>query len=288
MRVTHAGFQVHCRVHCLAISFLVCLLQTANAQQQTTIGKDFDASKGVLFEDSLPDSPHAAISPNGSVRAESEYKRIRIYSVEGNQLLHEFATSDNTTAPRFNADGTKLFAAVCRGNLGCVSTIYQWDLKTGKSTRLGECSGLVLDISTNAADDRIAAIASYGPIASMVLFDQENKWYGGEIVVFDTAKPDDKVRIFCELAGLPNPKELAGQTKDNNRLGENLQTIVAEANKKYLPIRLRLTPDGSQVIAVTSTGVVRVFDAQTGKPELLLSSHVKMDSAPVTLSEESK
>ena len=289
MLVTHAGFHVHGRGQCLAFSFLVCLMQTGNAQQQTDFGRDFDASKGVLFEDSRADSTHSAISPDGSVRVESEYRKIRIYSVEDKQLLHEFGTSDNTTAPRFNADGTKLFAAVCRGNLECASTIYQWDLRTGKSIRLGDCRGLVLDISTNTADDRVAAIASYGAIASVILFKQEGKWYGGEIVVFDIAAPDDKVRIFCELSEIPSPTDLLAEpASEESQLGENLQNTLEAANLKYLPRRVRLTPDGSKIIAVTSTGVVRVFDAQTGKPELLLSSHIKMDTGPVIRSEESK
>ena len=259
---------------------LVLFVQSANAQQTPAFDKGFDASKAVLFEDSPPDSLHSAMSPDGSMRAETEYKRIRVYAVDDNKLLHEFETSDHTTAPRFNANGTHLFAAVCRGNLGCESTIYAWDLKTGSRTRISECSGLVLDISTNTANDRYAAVTSYGPIFSMMLVDRKGTWYGGEIVVFDTDNPDDKVRIFCELAGLPSRNELAIQTDDNNQLGENLQAIWEKASAKYLPMHVRLTPDGSKVIAVTSTGVVRVFDAQTGKPELLFSSHIEMGLPP--------
>lgn len=273
MRIDHALYPRHFLVHCLVLlSVAVCLLQNADAQQLNTSNKEFDTSKGVLFEEATRDTIRSTVSPDGSMRAETEFKNISIYAVEDNQLLHTFETSGNTTAPEFTADGTKLVAAVCRGNLGCIATLYQWDLKTGTRTSLGECNGLVLDISTNAANERYAAVTSYGSIASMMLFDQAGKWYCGEIVVLDSAKPDDKVRIFCELSSVSSPKDLfADKTKDTHELGEEVQNVFMELSQKYLPTRVGLTPDGNKVVAVTSSGVVRVFDAQTGKPELLLS-----------------
>ena len=254
----------------------------ATAQDRRGFDDGFDPRMAVIFEDSKPSPRNSAFSPDGRLRVETEFKKIRVYSVEENKLLHEFSTSGNTNSPLFTADGGRLAAAVCRGNLGCISTVYAWDLKTGARTRWGECSGYVLDICTDANGRRLAVTTYYGPIFSMVLADRQNKWIGGEIVVFDDAKPDASVRIFCELPGIPSWKQFAREAKtqgqDSDELKDNLDRRLTDANRRCLPVRVGLTPDGKKVIGVTSTGVVRVFNAETGKPELLLGSRSRFGS----------
>lgn len=264
------------------LSTTVCVSQTSNAQERGNFDEGFDARMGVIFEDSAPSALNRASSPDGRLLAKSEYKKIRVYSVERNKLLHEFSTSGSTNSPLFTADGAKLIAAVCRGNLGCISTLYSWNLTTGARTRLGECSGMVLDICTDAKGKRLAVTTYYGPIFSQVLAKRESKWYGGEIVVFDKATPSASVRIFCELSGVPSLKQFASEAKDmgddrDERIA-NMKKSLANANRSCLPVRVGLTPDGEKVIGVTSTGVVRVFDAGTGKPELVLSRRSRVGS----------
>ena len=250
--------------------FLLNATQTGSAQSRRTFDEGFDPQMGVTFEESAPTALDKAISPDGRLRVETGYMKIRVY--EGDEVLHTFSTSGSTNAPLFSPDGTKLIAAVCRGNLGCISTLYSWDLKTGGSTILGECSGTVLDISTDESGKRLAMTTYYGQIFSQVLADRQGKWYGGELVIFDMAKPGDSVRVFCELSGVPSLKELAGEAKDPDELAASIRKQLDDANRNNLPVRVGVTPDGDKVICVTSTGVTRVFDARTGKAIMALSS----------------
>ena len=101
-------------------------------------------------------------------------------------------------------------------------------------------------------------------------------WLGGEIVVFDAARPKTSVRILCELTGIPTMLQLGKEVQENGGdpegLHEKLKKLLADANRRCLPIRVGLTADGIKVIGVTSTGVVRVFDAASGNPDLVLSN----------------
>ena len=141
----------------------------------------------MIFDDSAParGSLHKAFSPDGKLRAETMYKKIRVYSVGGEELLHEFDTSDNMFSPHFSANGRTVYAAVGKGNLASISTLYSWNLNTGKRTRWGECRGIVLEISSDADGKRIAATTSIGKLGMFALAEREGRWIGGEMVVFD-------------------------------------------------------------------------------------------------------
>jgi hypothetical protein len=263
-----------------AVAALVITANAASAvlaQERHTFDGGFDARRAVIFEDPAPSPLRKAISPDGKLRVEGEYKKISVYEVEENRLLHEFSISGRMESPLFSADGATLFAAVSEGNLGVISTLYSWNLDTGERTRWGECSGMVLDIGTDAKGKRLAVTTYYMNLPTFVLATREDKWIGGEIVVFDSTKPDASVRIFCELPGIPSWKHLTEEAHDkgidSDELKANLYQRLADANRLCLPVRVGLTTDGDKVIGVTSTGIVRVFDAETGKPELVLSSH---------------
>jgi hypothetical protein len=255
---------------------------TVVAQERRAFDEVFDPRKAVIFEDPAPSPLIKAVSPDGKLRAESGFQRISVYSVEGNTLLHEFATPDHTNTPLFSADGATLFAAVSKGNLGTASTLYSWNLETGERTRWGECIGMALDIGIDANGKRLAVTTYYMNLPTFVFASRVDKWIGGELVVFDRAKPDTSVRIFCELPGIPSWKQLQKEANDmeldSKALKVDLYKRLSDANRRCLPVRVGLTPDGSKVIGVTSMGVVRVFDAETGKPELTLSGQSRLGS----------
>ena len=56
----------------------------AAAQERQGFGKGFDPGMAVIFEAPKTSRRHEASSPDGRFRAETEYKKIRVYSVEGN------------------------------------------------------------------------------------------------------------------------------------------------------------------------------------------------------------
>ena len=275
------------RILALNQFLLIALAATANtappvlAQESRTFDEGMDPKKVVSFEDSAPapDSLHKAISPDGKLRAETTYKKLRVYSVGGEQLLHEFDTSDNMFSPHFSADGKTIYAAVCEGNLASISTLYSWNLTTGNRTRWGECRGIVVEISSSSDGKRIAVTTSIGKLGMLALATREDRWIGGEIVVFDAGQPDSSVLILCELPGIH--QEAKEQGWDADKLNANLDQILADATRRCLPVRVGLTPDGKKVIAVTYTGNVRVFDAETGQPELTLNGKGRGGPIPI-------
>lgn len=261
-----------------ALAATASIAPAVMAQERRTFDEGLDPKKVVIFEDSAPapGSLHKAISPDGKLRVETTYKKVRVYSVGGEQLLHEFDTSDNMFSPHFSADGKTVYAAVSEGNLASISTVYSWNLTTGKRTRWGECRGIVLEISSDADGKRIAVTTSIGKLGMFALAEREGRWIGGEMVVFDADHPDSSVLILCELPGIPSWKQLGQEGKekgwDADKLKAHLDQMLADATRRCLPVRVGLTPDGKKVIGVTYAGNVRVFDAETGQPELILNA----------------
>ena len=246
-------------------------------------GQDTDGS--VSFENTQPGphTLHSTTSPDGRFRAETSYKKIQILSVENDELIQTLSTSGSTNSPLFTADGTGLIAAVCRGNLGCISTLYLWDLETGNRTRLGECSGMVMDICTDTEGRKIAVSTFYGPIFSLTLTRKENKWIGGEIVIFDRDSTDLPVRIFCELQKAPDLEKLRiaankelNDKKSQDAYVDDFNTKLAEACRESLPVRLGITTDGDKVAALFSNGVLSIFNTQTGRPEIIVGTQSRI------------
>ena len=95
---------------------IVGVAPTTVAEERGTFASGrFDRSQAVIFEDPTPRIVNQAISTDGKLRAESEYKRIRVYNVEGGELLHEFPTLGSTTSPMFSG---RWFDALCGGMSG--------------------------------------------------------------------------------------------------------------------------------------------------------------------------
>ena len=255
----------------------ICLVFVALIPTAVVLGEDrfdngFDPSMGVSFTVPEAHGMNQAFSPDGCLRAETEYQVISVFNTEDDSLVTRLTTAGGTRCPTFTQDGSRLIAAVCRGNLGCISTLYSWDLKTSKSTPVGECSGSVTDIAIDSSGKKLVATTSYGSIFSMVLAQRaNNQWYGGEIAIFDQELGSTPIRIFCELQGieLPNREEIekSGNKKSTARWREQL----VKATLTAVPVQVGFTPDGSYVIAVTQSGIVRAFDAKTGKSESILS-----------------
>ena len=257
------------------------------AEERRTFVEELDPKKVVIFDDAAPapDAFHKAISPDGKLRAEATYKKLSVYSVGGEQLLHEFDTSGSMFSPHFSADGKTVYAAVSRGNLASISTLYSWNLTTGKRTRWGECRGIVLEISSDSDGKRVAVTTSIGKLGMFALAEREDRWIGGEMVVFDAEHPTSSVLILCELPGIPSWKQFTKETKekgwDADQLNAQLDQVLADAAHRYLPVRVGLTPDGNKIIGVTYTGNARVFDAETGQPELTLNGKGRGGPTPI-------
>ena len=126
-----------------------------------------------------------------------------------------------------------------------------------------------MDIGFDSEFKRLAVATSYGRLGSFAVYSKHKKWYGGEIVVINTATHDESVRIFCELSEIANLSE--ENTKDEKATAE-FEERLRDGYRRCLPVRVGLTEDGTKVIGVTSTGVCQVFDADSGRPELILSN----------------
>ncbi|MEM8670473.1 MAG: WD40 repeat domain-containing protein [Planctomycetota bacterium] len=253
----------------ILIVFVLTLGDLASARAQSRTYLDgYDPSKSVVFEAPKPAGMRTNVSPDGKLRAEAGFQKLEVSSVEDKEMLFQFRFDGHAYSPTFTPDGKQVVAAVCRGNLGCISTLYAWDLESGKSTTYGECSGLVLDIAFDADGERLAVATAYGRLGAYGLYSVHKKWFGGEIVVFDRTKDDQPLQIFCELSGvMAMTKDHSSDEATKAKFDQSLE----DACKRCLPVRVGLTGDGKKVIGVTSAGTIRVFDAMSGKSDLQLS-----------------
>jgi hypothetical protein len=64
----------------------MCPAQIAVARDRTYMD-GFDPGRGILFEAPEPAGFYKATSPDGQFRAETEYGKIRVRSVQGDELL---------------------------------------------------------------------------------------------------------------------------------------------------------------------------------------------------------
>ena len=253
----------------LAVS--ICLAQNTAAQDRKNFDDGFDADFSVLFEAPAPRAFAKAISPDGRYRVVSESGSLEVRSVENDELLHKIPMLGNTVAPTFTPDSKQLFAVTYRGNLGSIGEVFLIDLETGNRIRLGECSGVVHNIGFDQEAKRLVIATSYSPV--FCLKTKNGRSYGGEIVIFDTAKPNTSLRLFCELTGIPDLKSVKQKGIQTARqMLDEIPQRIEDAKQRCLPVRVGLTTDGTKVISVTAGGIVQVFDAQTGDTELMLGS----------------
>jgi len=215
--------------------------------------------KGMFPESSVDFSKvHAGpsvegISPDGLMRAETEFQKVKVWSVPDNKLLHEFSTPDRSFAPTFTPDSSTLVVALCKGNLGCAGTFQAWNLKTKEKTELGKCNGTVFKINFSADGSRLAAVTSYSSIVATLALERK-KWLGGELIVLDLKSGAKPFNLAWEAANVPLDLD-----------PEEITTRYYAAIETHMPHQVILNHDGSKLMTVMKDGGVSVFDVETGK-----------------------
>ncbi len=207
----------------------------------------YDPDKALVFtptptQASVP--PHTSLSSDGKMRAEAGYRKVRIFSVPDNKVLHEFATPNQAMAAAFSPD-LKTIAFVDSDNLSSVSDIYMREVETGKQSKIGSCLGSIVWLTFSGDGKRLAGISIYGPIPGVLAKERFKRDVGGEVTVFDVPTQNDLLTIAYILPERLTPKN-----------GEKVLP--------YLPTHIALDHDGSILLLASTSGMIKVIDVETG------------------------
>ncbi len=261
----------------------MCLILLLGAAEVGAIFADEAARQGDKFpSNSLnfdqPDTngTRRGFSPNGKMRAETEFRKVKIWSVPENQLIHEFAMAGHSYTPTFSPDSSRVIVAECEGNLGCAATLRALNLKTKERSVLGKCTGVVVDMSFSQDGTRIAAVTSYSSIVAMVASGRDT-YLGGELFVLDLKSGAKLLRLAWENG----KRKLSGD-------GEDVAAQFQESMKTHMPRKVRLNHDGSKLCTTTSLGRVRVFDVETGNTDFDFQIDVDLSAEAAETAQEKR
>ena len=240
------------------LSSVICLVVLLGPAVSRLMADDIVDAKGVFAAKSIDFSKgpanrlDAGVSPDGLMRAESGFQKVKVWSIPDNQLLLEFATPDRSHAPTFTPDSSILVVEECNGNLGCAGTLRAWNLKARQKSELAKCTGVVTSMNFSADGTRLAVVTSYSSITAMMAPDRK-KWLGGEVFVLDLKSGEKPFRLSWEAANIP-----VGVGS------QELTTHYYESLKTHMPHQISLNHDGSKLMTVLKAGNVAVFDVQSG------------------------
>ncbi|MEL6106608.1 MAG: hypothetical protein AAFU85_11245 [Planctomycetota bacterium] len=221
----------------LILGSLPC--STSIAQES---GPDFryDPSRALRFEVDA-ETPQRGLSPDGSLRAVAEFKKIRVLSAPGGDVRYEFPTPNHAMAPTFSPDQKQLVYADCTGNLACDSVIYARHLESGKRVTLGNCYGIAFQFAFSGDGKRVAVVSMYGPILALIPQQQFQKAIRGEIAVFDLTTTNELMHT-----------SFMGPTLD-----------FESKTQPEIPVRISLDQNGSTLLVAASPGIVKIIDVRT-------------------------
>jgi WD40 repeat protein len=208
----------------------------------------FDPDKALIFK---PDPNQSrkpfstqCLSSDGKMRAEAGFRKVSVYSVPDNKLLHEFATPNRAAAPTFSPDLKTLAFADYVGNLGVESVIYTLELETGKQTKIGSCYGPIIRLAFSGDGKRLVGASVYGLMALAAKLQLQRDIHG-EVAVFDVSSQKDLLRMAYVLP-------------------ENVSPKSAEKLFRHVPTHIALDQDGSTLLLASTSGLIKVIDVETG------------------------
>ena len=253
----------------VAIAVGVALLAMSgsdlHAQQLEVPEFKFDPDKALIFK---PDPNQfrkpistQCLSSDGKMSAEVGFRKVSVYSVADNKLLHEVATPNKAAAPTFSPDLKTLAFADYVGNLGVESFIYMLELETGKQTKIGSCYGPIIRLAFSGDGKRLVGASVYGLMALAAKL-QLQRDIGGEVAVFDVSSQKELLRMAYVLPESFSP--------------ENAETMF-----RHAPSHIALDQDGSTLLLASTSGLIKVIDVETGDTSISM----EFDGEPAKLEE---
>lgn len=218
------------------------------------------------------------LSPNGELAAGLKVlygesgpgSLVNVWAIKEKRLVHQFRVPGKARAVSFTPDSSTLVTADETGNLGCESTIRLWDLAQGKERKLSACVGQVDDLVFSPDGRRLAAVAKLGPFEIMA---------GGavasvvQIHVWQVAGEGDALRIDITHPCGESVELWPSTEKFDPCRDERIQA----AFRRTIPMRLRFSSDGTQLICETHSGLRTIYDSRSGK----MLKHTNLSSVGV-------
>ena len=219
----------------------VDLFDVATGNRIARVGDEFDA---VIAADISPDQSTVALGGPG--------KTLKIYSTADNQLLHAIKKhTDWVTAIAYSPDGVLLASADRAGGL------WVWEAKSGNE--FYGLTGHKAEITSLCFRDDSNILASASEDGTVKLWEMEN----GKLVKSWNANPSGVLSVSFTHDG-----RIVTCGRDHRVHlwkpdGSGLNTLQPFSD---IVLQATFDGDGSRVIAGDWNGVIRVFDAKSGKP----------------------
>ncbi len=236
----------------LAIAAALLLFNGKNGIAQTSKSETTPTLPVISQEIAAKYPTGIEFSPDSRYFAETTRKMVRVWSVETKQLVKQFAAKNYAHSPTFTPDSSTIVIADGVGNLEYRSTLRAWNLSTGKESKLGHCMGVVHDLQFSNDGSRLAAVSSFNSIGSFVRAQESKVNSVGEILIWRLSAKSDPLSIPCLVDKLPTP--------DNESYRASIEKVV--------PMHLAFSTDGARLATVTQTGVMQVFDTNSGEKEI--------------------
>ncbi len=184
---------------------------------------------------------------------------VKIWTIKDKKLLHEFHVPGKAHAVAFSPDSSTVVTADGVGNLGWVSTIRAWELAEGKGQKIGRCLGEVGQLCFSPDGIRLAGLANLSYFESAGLHKEAGVACVGQIRIWSVDGKGEVLNI-----NIPDPRGNAVELWPPDDDPEATKRIAA-AIKGILPIRLRFSSNGKQLIGDTAEGGRKIYDSRTGK-----------------------
>ena len=227
-----------------------------------------------LLEDA--DERQLIYGPDKKLLAHLDGHIATVWSVEEKRELHRLVLEGRSLpVTAFSPDGGSLVTADVEGNLEYLSTIKLWNLATGEGRLIAKILGAPTQFSFSPDGNRLAAASNLNFIGSITRnprgkVDSDRIQTGGSIHVWQVSNGDELLKVDIEL-----PEYTAKRNQlmlslvdesDREKATEALVTAYDEAVRQRVPYLLNFSPDGQQLIGVSTSGHETIIDSKTGKP----------------------
>jgi len=190
---------------------------------------------------------HLTSSPNKAFVVGTTYESkswIKVWDTKEKKLLHEFRVPGKAHAVAFTPDSATLITADATGNLGAETTIRAWDRAKGKERKLGTIAGgKIADHCFSPDGSQWATLTLLGAWDHPSSAVQINVWPvagKGKPVSIDISHPLGWVEMRPPVEGWD----------------DKIWHVV--------PMHVRFSPDGKQLICETEAGLRTIYDSRTG------------------------
>ena len=234
---------------------LATLVVVAMVHMTPVHAQDADITKQLQGVD-LTGVKQLKLSPDGELAAgltklysnpgarSGSFSLFKIWSVQEQELLHQIRVPAEAYEIVFSPDSSTVVTAEKKGDLGRGTTVRAWDRAGGKERKLG---------------------TSVGKIAEHCFSPDGSQWATlTQLSLWDHPSSVIQINVW-PVAGKGKPVSI----DISHPLGwvELRPPVESWEDKLWqvVPMHVRFSPDGQQLICKTETGLRTIYDSRTGK-----------------------